>query len=74
MVALELTERQAEYLNDILDMWIEGHAEAVKDVQEPHQAAMFKEPEDLLRTVDTLNWQHADAVDMKLKLMEARRK
>lgn len=73
MVNLELTERQAEYLNDIIDMWIEGYPGAVKEVQSIEQAPMFDTAEDLLQTVDTLNWQHADAVDLKLKLVEARR-
>jgi len=73
MVKLELTERQAEYLEDIIDMWAEGHKEAAKDVQEEDFAHTYEQPEDLLRTMDQLNWQYADAIDIKMKLMEARR-
>lgn len=73
-MTIEMTERQAEYLTDILDMWIEGYEESIKQVQDVEQAPMFDQPEDLLRAVDELNWQHADAVDLKIKLLEARRK
>jgi len=73
LVKLELTERQAEYLGDILDMRIEGHKGAVEDAQHEDFAHTYEEPEDLLRTIDQLNWQFADAVDMKMRLMEARR-
>jgi hypothetical protein len=73
MVTVEMTERQARYLVDILDFWIEGYDGTVEQVQGVDQAQMFAQPEDLLRMVDELNWQRTDAIDLKVKLLEARR-
>jgi hypothetical protein len=73
MVKLEVTERQAEYLNDILDMWIAGYQDAVKDAERSETIVLYDGPEDMLQMIDDLHWRHADAVDLKLKLMEARR-
>ena len=67
MVALQLSQRQAEYLRDILDMWIEGSEAATADVETDSHDTL----EQMLQALDGMHWQFADAVDLRMKLTEA---
>lgn len=65
MVLLTLSERQAENLKDIVDVWIAGHEEATDQVigDRSHDT-----PEDMLEAVDGIRAQHRDAVDIRQQL------
>jgi hypothetical protein len=65
LVQINLTERQAENLKDIVDNWIDGYDEATVQVMLDRS---FDEPEDMLRAADSIREQHRDAVDIRQQL------
>jgi hypothetical protein len=62
MVHLELTEVQASYVGEILDMWIEGHEEATNDVITDRS---IDSPEELLMAVDGMHEQFKAASEIR---------
>jgi hypothetical protein len=68
LVTLELTERQAEHLKDIIDNWIDGCIPATDDVINDRS---LTDVDDLLRAVDGMHEMFSDAVDLRQQLWMA---
>lgn len=63
-ISLPLTEREAEYLKDILELWIEGHDEArVQTAQAP-----YDNEDQMLTMLAGLDAQFQDATVLKFRL------
>jgi hypothetical protein len=68
MITLTMTESEADYLADILSMWIEGHDEAQDmTISDP----MFETAEQLLEATDGLKTQKEGARSILRRLKEA---
>jgi hypothetical protein len=68
LVTLELSERQAEILKDVLDLWIEGYEAATNDVINDRS---LDSAEEMLEAVDGIRAQFIDAVDIRQHLWMA---
>jgi hypothetical protein len=69
-VVLELTDREADLLVDIVNCWIETHEEAEQQVQDDRT---HESVEDMLNAVESIKQQGIDAIVIRERLLDAKR-
>lgn len=69
-VNLVLTDDEASYINDILELWIDGHEEATQEVVDDRS---LDTAEDYLQAVEGMHEQYEVALMVKLRLGIARK-
>jgi hypothetical protein len=69
-VVLEMTDREADLLLDIVNCWIETHEEAEQQVADDRTHDTVEE---MLDAVDNIKSQGIDAIIIRERLLEAKR-
>jgi hypothetical protein len=70
MALLELDRSEAQLLTDIMDWWLETHADAERQVQEDRTHATA---EGLLKSVESMRQQRVDVEVVRERLWEIRK-
>jgi hypothetical protein len=69
-VVLEMSDREADLLLDIVNCWIETHEEAEQQVQDDRT---HESVEDMLNAVESIKQQGIDAIVIRERLLDAKR-
>lgn len=67
-IALRLSEREAEYLKDIIDIWMEGCRDADTDIQNDRA---IDNVDDFIILIQEIKVIHMDAYNIREKLRRA---